>query len=178
PAWFANAIQDLIRNQGLAYLIAAEQYPWEVRRDGYPQGTSVWIREPVGVVAAVIPWNAPHQVALAKLFPALLAGCSVILKLAPETALDGQYLGELFNEAGLPEGVLSVLVAHREVSEYLVTHSGVDKIGFTGSTVAGRRIASLAGAQLKRVSLELGGKSAAIVLDDADIGQTVEALRY
>lgn len=178
PAWFTDAIQDLIRNQGEAYLIAAEQYPWEVRREGYPQGASVWIREAVGVVAAIIPWNAPHQVALAKLFPALLAGCTVILKLAPETAIDGQYLGELFSEAGLPEGVLSILVAHRDVSEHLATHPGVDKIGFTGSTVAGRRIASLAGQQLKRVSLELGGKSAAIVLDDADIGQTVEALRY
>jgi aldehyde dehydrogenase (NAD+) len=178
PSWFANAVQDLIRNQGQAYLIAAEQYPWEARKAGYPQGTSVWIREPVGVVAAIIPWNAPHQVALAKLFPALLAGCTVILKLAPETAIDGQYIGELFMEAGLPEGVLSILVAHRDVSEYLVTHPGVDKIGFTGSTAAGRRIASLAGEQLKRVSLELGGKSAAIILDDADIGPTVEALRY
>lgn len=178
PAWFAAAIQTLIRDQGQAYLTAAEHYPWEVKREGFPKGTSIWIREPVGVVAAIIPWNAPHQVALAKLFPALLAGCTVILKLAPETAIDGQYLGELFSEAGLPEGVLSILVAHREVSEYLVTHRGVDKIGFTGSTAAGRKIASLAGAQLKRVSLELGGKSAAIILDDADIGQTVEALRY
>ncbi|RFC69190.1 MULTISPECIES: aldehyde dehydrogenase [Mesorhizobium] len=178
PAWFAAAVQNLIRDQGQAYLIAAEEYPWEVKRAGYPQGNSLWLREPVGVVAAIIPWNAPHQVALAKLFPALLAGCTVILKLAPETAIDGQYLGELFTEAGLPEGVLSILVAHRDVSEYLVTHRGVDKIGFTGSTAAGSRIASLAGAQLKRVSLELGGKSAAIVLDDADIGQTVEALRY
>lgn len=178
PAWFAKAVQTLIHDQGQAYLFAAEEYPWEVHRDGYPRGNSVWLREPVGVVAAVIPWNAPHQVALAKLFPALLAGCTVILKLAPETAIDGQYLGELFSEAGLPEGVLTILVAHREVSEHLVTHPGVDKIGFTGSTAAGSRIASLAGAQLKRVSLELGGKSAAIVLDDADIGQTVEALRY
>ncbi|UCI22843.1 aldehyde dehydrogenase (plasmid) [Mesorhizobium sp. B2-1-8] len=178
PAWFAAAIQSLIRDQGQAYLTAAEHYPWEVKREGFPKGTSIWIREPVGVVAAIIPWNAPHQVALAKLFPALLAGCTVILKLAPETAIDGQYLGELFSEAGLPEGVLSILVAHREESEHLVTHPGVDKIGFTGSTVAGRRIASLAGEQLKRVSLELGGKSAAIILDDADIGQTVEALRY
>ncbi|MBZ9920453.1 aldehyde dehydrogenase [Mesorhizobium sp. B2-4-4] len=178
PAWFAKAIQTLIRDQGQAYVVAAEGYPWEVHRAGYPRGNAVWVRDPVGVVAAVIPWNAPHQVALAKLFPALLAGCTVILKLAPETAIDGQYLGELFSEAGLPEGVLSILVAHREVSEYLVTHPGVDKIGFTGSTAAGGRIASLAGAQLKRVSLELGGKSAAIVLDDADIGQTVDALRY
>ena len=178
PSWFTAAIQTLIRDQGEAYLMAAEAYPWEVRRPSYPAGNGIWIREAVGVVAAIIPWNAPHQVALAKLFPALLAGCTVILKLAPETAIDGQYLGELFSEAGLPEGVLSILVAHREVSEYLVTHPGVDKIGFTGSTAAGSRIASLAGAHLKRVTLELGGKSAAIVLDDADISKTVEALRY
>lgn len=178
PAWFTGAIQTLVRDQGQAYLLAAEQFPWEVRRAGFPGGNTLWLREPVGVVAAIIPWNAPHQVALAKLFPAVLAGCSVILKLAPETAIDGQYLGELFAEAGLPEGVLSILVAHREVSEYLVTHPGIDKIGFTGSTVAGSRIASLAGARLKRVSLELGGKSAAILLDDSDIPETVEALRY
>ncbi len=179
PSWFAQAVQQMIRDQGEAYLLTAKHYPWEDRHAGYPAGTtSVWIREPVGVVAAIIPWNAPHQVALAKLFPALLAGCTAILKLAPETALDGQYLGELFAEAGLPEGVLSILVADREVSEHLVIHPGVDKIGFTGSSAAGRRIASLAGAQLKRVSLELGGKSAAIVLPDADIAQTVAALRY
>ena len=80
--------------------------------------------------AAVIPWNAPHQVALVKLYPALLAGCTAILKLAPETALSGQFLGELFAEAGVPEGVVSILVADREVSEHLVSHPGVDKIGF------------------------------------------------
>lgn len=178
PSWFANDIQVLIRNQNDAYLSAAGQYPWEVQRAGFPAGASVWIREPVGVVAAIIPWNAPHQVALAKLFPALLAGCTVILKLAPETAVDGQYLGELFAEAGLPEGVLSILVAHRDVSEHLVVHPGVDKIAFTGSSAAGRRIASLSGERLRRISLELGGKSAAIVLPDADVDETVGALRY
>jgi len=178
PLWFANNVQQLIRNQSLAYFEAAATFPWELRASGYPEGNSLWLREPVGVVAAVIPWNAPHQVALAKLYPALIAGCTVILKLAPETAVDGQFLGELFMEAGLPEGVLSILAADREVSEHLVTHAGVDKIGFTGSTAAGRRIASLAGEQLKRVSLELGGKSAAIVLPDADIAATVDSLRY
>ncbi|MGZ9724117.1 aldehyde dehydrogenase [Rhizobium miluonense] len=178
PLWFTKNIQLLIRNQSLAYFEAANAYPWEQKRDGYPEGKSLWTREPVGVVAAIIPWNAPHQVALAKLYPALMAGCCVVLKLAPETALDGQFLGELFSEAGLPEGVLSILAADRDVSEHLVTHPGVDKIGFTGSTVAGRRIASLAGERLKRVSLELGGKSAAIVLPDADIASTVSALRY
>jgi acyl-CoA reductase-like NAD-dependent aldehyde dehydrogenase len=125
-------------------------------------------REPVGVVAAVIPWNAPHQSALVKVIPALLAGCTVILKPSPETALDGLLLGELFTEAGFPEGVVSILPAGRETSEYLISHPGIDKVAFTGSTAAGRRIASIAAGQLKRVSLELGGKSATIALDDAD----------
>ena len=178
PLWFAKNIQILIRNQSLAYFEAAEAFPWERRQAGFPEGTSLWLREPVGVVAAIIPWNAPHQVALAKLYPALIAGCTVVLKLAPETAVDGQFLGELFTEAGLPYGVLSILAADRDVSEHLVTHPAVDKIAFTGSSLAGRRIASLAGERLKRVSLELGGKSAAIVLPDADIETTVSALRY
>lgn len=178
PLWYTRSIQTLVRDQSLAYFKAAEEYPWEETRDGFPQAKTIWMRAPVGVVAAVIPWNAPHQVALVKLYPALLAGCTVILKLAPETALSGQFLGELFAEAGVPEGVLSILVADRDVSEYLVSHAGVDKIGFTGSTVVGKRIARIASDRLARFSLELGGKSAAIVLPDADIESTVGALRY
>ena len=102
----------------------------------------------------------------------------MILKLAPETALDGQFLGEMFMEAGLPEDVLSILVADREVSEYLVTHADVDKAAFTGSTAAGKRIAAAAGDQLKRFSLELGGKSATLVLPDADMGVVAGTVRY
>ncbi len=178
PLWFTRAVQSMIRDQSTAYFSAAESYPWIEEREAYPTGKGVWVREPIGVVAAIIPWNAPHQVALAKLYPALIAGCSVVLKLAPETAIDGHFLGELFTEAGLPDGVLSILAADRDVSEHLVRHQGVDKIGFTGSTATGRRIASIAGEQLKRCSLELGGKSAAIVLPDANIAETVSALRY
>lgn len=178
PHWFTQAIRDLITNQSHAFFKAARSYPWEDLRAGYPSGKSLWRRVPVGVVAAIIPWNAPHQVALGKLYPALIAGCTVVLKLAEETALDGQFLGELFTEAGLPEGVLSILAADKDTSEHLVTHPEVDKIGFTGSSAAGRRIASLGGERLKRVSLELGGKSAAIVLEDADLEETVAALKY
>jgi len=178
PMWFAQVVQEGIAPQSAAYLNAAADYRWEERRAAFPHGESIWRREPLGVVAAIIPWNAPHQSALAKLFPALLAGCTVILKLAPETAIDGQFLGELFAQAGLPEGVLSILAAERDVSEYLVEHPGVDKIAFTGSTAAGKRIAALAGAQLKRLSLELGGKSAAILLPDADLATTAAPLRY
>ncbi|WP_310022591.1 aldehyde dehydrogenase [Croceicoccus sp. BE223] len=179
PLWFTRAVQQGVAVQNAAYLAAAREYPWELRRPSFGgHGETVWRREPVGVVAAIIPWNAPHQSALTKLFPALLAGCPVILKLAPETALDAQDLGEMMMEAGLPEDVLSILVADREVSEYLAVHPGVDKIAFTGSTGAGQRIAELAGKQLKRVGLELGGKSATVLLPDADLPAVAKSIRY
>jgi aldehyde dehydrogenase (NAD+) len=146
----------------------ADTFPWEEQRTGL-FGTSRVLREPVGVVAAIIPWNVPLFIALNKLAPALLAGCTVVLKPAPETPIDSLWLAEALAEAGLPEGVLSVLPAGREVGEYLVTHPGVDKISFTGSTAAGKRVGALAAERLKRFSLELGGKSAAIVLEDADL---------
>lgn len=178
PISGAIALQQGIAPQNQAYLDAAGAFPWEERRPAFFQGETIWRREPVGVVAAIIPWNAPHQSALVKLFPALLAGCTVILKLAPETGLDGHLLGEMFSEAGVPEGVVSIVTAERETSEYLVKHAGVDKIAFTGSTAAGKRIASLAGESLKRVSLELGGKSASIVLPDADITATAAGIQF
>jgi betaine-aldehyde dehydrogenase len=130
-------------------------------------------KEPVGVVGAITAWNVPLFLAAAKLAPALLAGCSVVFKPAPETPLDAMALAEILAGAGLPKGVLSVVPAGREVGEYLVNHPGVDKISFTGSTAAGRKIGAACGANLKRVSLELGGKSAAIVLDDADLATTM-----
>ncbi|MET9584169.1 aldehyde dehydrogenase [Streptomyces sp. NPDC006539] len=174
PLWFTGLLHNGgIAEQTASYLRASESFGWEERLES---GTTVR-REPVGVIAAVIPWNAPHQSALAKIVPALLAGCTVVLKAAPETALDALILGEIFAEAGLPEGVLSILPAGREVSEYLVSHPSVDKIAFTGSTAAGRRIAAIAGEQLKRVSLELGGKSAAIILEDADLAAVAEGLK-
>jgi acyl-CoA reductase-like NAD-dependent aldehyde dehydrogenase len=179
PIWFTSMLQDSLTNQTGAYLRAAGELGWEERRP-FPGGSNdvVFRHEPVGVVAAVIPWNAPHQSALTKVVPALLAGNSVILKLAPETALDGMALGDLLREAGLPDDVFSVLPAGREVSEYLVSRSDVDKIAFTGSTAAGRKIGAIAGEQLKRVSLELGGKSASIVLPDADLDGTVAGIKY
>lgn len=177
PISVAKVLQQGIAPQNQSFLEAAGNLAWEERRPSFARGETVWRREPVGVVAAIIPWNAPHQSALVKLFPALLAGCAVILKLAPETGLDGHLLGEMFNEAGLPEGVLSIVTAERETSEYLVKHPGVDKIAFTGSTAAGKRIASLAGESLKRVSLELGGKSASIILPDVDIEKTAAGVQ-
>ncbi|GAA1266156.1 aldehyde dehydrogenase [Sphaerisporangium rubeum] len=127
-------------------------------------------REPVGVVAAVVPWNVPQFVIMTKLAPALVAGCTVVVKPAPETPLDSYLLAEMIKEAGVPDGVVNIVAAGREAGEHLVSHPGVDKVAFTGSTAAGRRIAAICGEQLKRCSLELGGKSAAIILDDCDLG--------
>ncbi|MEU3374169.1 aldehyde dehydrogenase [Streptomyces sp. NPDC006711] len=148
-------------------ITVARQFPYEERRTG-ALGPLLVRREPVGVVAAVVPWNVPQFVAAAKLAPALLTGCSVILKPSPETPLDAYILGEIAAGAGLPEGVLSILPADREVSEYLVGHPGVDKVAFTGSVAAGKRVMEVAARHLTRVTLELGGKSAAVILPDAD----------
>ena len=134
-------------------------------------------REPVGVVAAIVPWNVPQFVTMSKLAPALVAGCTMVLKPSPETPLDAILLAELVQEAGVPAGVLNIVPAGRESGEHLVRHPGVDKVAFTGSTAAGRRIAAICGEQLKRYSLELGGKSAAIILDDADLASTMEGLK-
>ena len=130
-------------------------------------------REPVGVVGAIVPWNVPQFVTMSKLAPALVAGCTMVIKPSPETPLDAILLAEILHEAGVPAGVVNIVPAGRETGEHLVKHPGVDKIAFTGSTAAGRRIAALCGEQLKRCSLELGGKSAAIVLDDADLATTM-----
>jgi len=129
--------------------------------------------EPVGVVAAIVPWNAPVTLASWKTAPALAAGCTVVIKPPPEAPLSNFVLAEALDEAGLPPGVVNVVPGGREVGEHLVTHPGTDKVAFTGSTAAGKRIMSLCGEQVKRVSLELGGKSAAILLDDADLDAAV-----
>ncbi|MEU3986693.1 aldehyde dehydrogenase family protein [Streptomyces sp. NPDC026672] len=133
-------------------------------------------RVPVGVVAAVVPWNAPVFLTVQKMVPALLAGCPVIVKPAPQTAYSAFGIAEAVAAAGLPAGTVSVLPADREVSEYLATHPGVDKVSFTGSTATGRRIMELAAGDIKRVGLELGGKSAGIVLPDADFAAVMPAV--
>ncbi|UZX03000.1 aldehyde dehydrogenase [Arthrobacter sp. CDRTa11] len=159
-----------------AYLETAETYPFRTLRRS-ANGQALVTREPVGVVAAVVPWNVPASLTAQKIVPALLAGCTVVLKPAPETPLDAYFVAQLLSEAGLPPGVVNVVPAEREVSEYLVTHPRVNKVTFTGSSVAGRRIAELCGHDLRRVTLELGGKSAAVILDDADLDAAVSALR-
>ncbi|NIH80730.1 aldehyde dehydrogenase [Amycolatopsis viridis] len=159
-----------------SFLELAPRYEWTtVRRSA--TGNALVTREPVGVVGAVIPWNAPLLVTMLKLGPALLSGCTVVLKPSPEAPLDSYLFAEMLQSAGLPDGVVNIVPAHRDVSEYLVTHPGVDKVSFTGSTAAGRRIAALCGQDLRRVTLELGGKSAAVILDDADLDLAVQQIR-
>ena len=151
------------------FLELGRNWVWEESRTGM-LGSPVIVRsEPVGVVAAIVPWNVPQFVTMSKLAPALVSGCTMVLKPAPETPLDASLMAELLHEAGVPAGVVNIVAAGREVGEHLVRHPGVDKVAFTGSTAAGRTIASICGEQLKRYSLELGGKSAAIILDDADL---------
>ncbi|POX36985.1 aldehyde dehydrogenase [Streptomyces sp. Ru73] len=158
-----------------AAITVARDFPYEERRQGV-LGPLLVRREPVGVVAAVVPWNVPQFTAAAKLAPALLAGCSAVLKVSPETPLDAYLLAEIASEAGLPDGVLSILPADREVSEYLVGHPGVDKVSFTGSVAAGKRVMEVAARNLSRVTLELGGKSAAVILPDADLDAAVAGI--
>jgi aldehyde dehydrogenase (NAD+) len=126
-------------------------------------------REPIGVVLAIAPWNYPQALAATKVAPALAAGATVVLKPSPETPLDSYIFAQAVEEAGLPAGVFNVVPAGAEVSSYLVEHPGIDKIGFTGSTAVGKSIALAAAKLLRPVTLELGGKSAAIFLDDADL---------
>jgi aldehyde dehydrogenase (NAD+)/betaine-aldehyde dehydrogenase len=137
------------------------------------------VREPVGVVGAIVPWNFPLLLASWKVAPALAAGCTVVLKPAPSTPLTAIELGKIALEAGLPEGVLNVLTGEGpELGQAIVEHPGIDKIAFTGSTATGKRVAATAAQTIKRVSLELGGKSPSVVFDDADIAQAVNGALY
>ena len=159
------------------YASLAETFPFEEAVQPTAGGEfGLLVREPVGVVAAIIPWNGPVASITHKAAPALLAGCTVILKSAPEAPGEGLIMAEIAEEIGLPPGVFNAVVADREVSELLVTDPRVDKIAFTGSTPAGRRIASLCGERIARYSLELGGKSAAVILEDADMEQAASTL--
>ena len=134
------------------------------------------LREPVGVVALIVPWNYPMVMAAMKLGPALAAGCTCILKPAEDTSLSALRLGELFAEAGLPEGVLNIVTGYgRTAGAALAKHKGINKIAFTGSTATGKAIAQIAAADLKKVSLELGGKSPNILFEDANLEKAIPA---
>lgn len=160
------------------YAGLAESFAFEERFDAPPGGGDhAFISyEPVGVVGAIIPWNAPVNIMAYKVAPALLAGCTIVLKLSPEAPGTGLLLAEIAEEIGLPPGVLNVLTADRHASERLVRHPDVDKIGFTGSSAVGKRIASICGERIARCTLELGGKSAAVILDDYDVELAAQSL--
>jgi geranial dehydrogenase len=135
-------------------------------------------REPIGVVAGIVPWNYPVVLSVTKIGPALAAGCALVLKPSPGTPLDCFLMAEAAEEAGVPAGVLNWVPADREVGAYLVAHPGIDKVAFTGSTAAGRRIGAVCGEMLRPCSLELGGKSAGIILDDVDMDAVLEGLNF
>lgn len=159
------------------YAGLAETFPFEEPAQPTAGGQfGLIVREAVGVVGAIIPWNAPLGLISNKIAPALLAGCTVILKSSPEAPGEGYLVAEAAEAIGLPAGVINVVTADREVSELLVRDPRVDKITFTGSTAAGRRIASLCGERIARCTLELGGKSAAVILDDMDIATAATTL--
>jgi aldehyde dehydrogenase (NAD+) len=159
-----------------AYADLADTFAFEEPAQPSGPGFGLLVREPVGVVGAIIPWNGPLGLISHKIGPALLAGCTVVLKSSPEAPGEGYFVAEAAKQIGLPPGVLNVVTADREVSQLLVTDPRVDKITFTGSTVAGRRIASLCGERIARCTLELGGKSAAVVLDDADLATVAASI--
>jgi betaine-aldehyde dehydrogenase len=166
----AVAAAQALGNTWDYYAGLADTFPFlEHHRPGSGGEVGLLVREPVGVVAAIIPWNAPASLISYKVAPALLAGCAVIVKASPEAPSAAYIFAEICEKVGLPPGVFNVLTADREVSELLVRHPGVDKVSFTGSTAAGRKIASICGERVARCTLELGGKSAAVVLDDFDV---------
>ncbi|GAA3199805.1 aldehyde dehydrogenase [Microbacterium terregens] len=149
----------------------------EQRQNANGPGTSVVRLEPVGVAGLITPWNYPQSILSAKLAPALAVGCTVVIKPAAETPLDALALAAAVEAVGFPPGVVNVVTGGRETGDALVKHPGVDKIAFTGSTAAGRIIARNCGERLIPVTLELGGKSAAIIAEDADIDVTLAGLR-
>lgn len=158
------------------YADIAKTYPFEETRAGSMGGQVLVRQHPVGVCAGILPWNVPMFIMSMKVGPALAAGCTMVLKAAPETPLDAYLLAEAVKEAGLPPGVINIVAAGREGSEYLVRHPDVDKVSFTGSSGTGSLVGSICGEQIKRCTLELGGKSAAVVLDDADYAKAIPGL--
>jgi acyl-CoA reductase-like NAD-dependent aldehyde dehydrogenase len=177
-ATFRMAVGSISRVPGLfdSYADLADSYPWVTLDTPEFAAFGAVVNEPVGVVGAIVPWNTPLSLAAYKVAPALLAGCTVVLKAPTEAPGELLILAEVADEIGLPPGVLNVVNGHRDVSEQLVRDPRVDKIAFTGSSAVGRDIASAAGARLARYTLELGGKSAAVLLDDYDLGSAAAAI--
>lgn len=178
PPRIIDAMQFGAALSGLQYYAgAADKFTWSEVRDGV-YGKTLVTREPVGVVGAIVAWNVPLFLAANKLGPALLSGCTVVLKPAAETPLSANAFAEVFAEAGLPEGVLSVVPGGIETGRALTANPELDKFTFTGSSAVGKEIAKIAAERLKACTLELGGKSAAIILDDADLDSSLPMLVF
>ncbi|MCV7383197.1 aldehyde dehydrogenase [Mycolicibacter longobardus] len=156
---------------------AVDEVSWEEVRTG-AYGQTIVRREPLGVVGAIVAWNVPLFLAVNKLGPALLAGCTVVLKPAAETPLTANALAQAFADAGLPEGVLSVVPGGAETGQALTSNPGVDIFSFTGSSAVGKEIGKRAAELLKPCTLELGGKSAAIILEDVDLASAIPMLVF
>jgi aldehyde dehydrogenase (NAD+) len=154
----------------------AGRFPFVEHRHSAVVRSAIVAQEPVGVVAAISPWNAPYGIMLNKVAYALAAGCTVIMKPSPETPLETYVIAEAAAAAGIPPGVVNLVCGQREASEHLVRNRGVDKVSFTGSTAAGKRIAGICAERIARCTLELGGKSAAIVRDDFPIDAAAQLL--
>jgi len=154
-----------------SYVQIAQEFPWEEQI-----GNSLVVREPIGVVGCITPWNYPLHQLVAKVAPALAAGCPVVIKPSVVAPLSAFILAEIADEAGLPGGVFNLVSgAGRVVGEAIINHPDVAMVSFTGSTRAGKRVGELAAQQIKRVALELGGKSPFVILEDADVGEAVNA---
>ncbi|WP_347957472.1 aldehyde dehydrogenase [Gordonia aichiensis] len=178
PAAVSAAFHDNARKMWEDSSTLYERFEFEEERSWPDGGTGKLIREPVGVTATIIPWNGPVATGSLKIGPALAAGCTVVFKPAPEGPVSVMMLAEAFEAAGLPAGVVNVVPAGREAGQYLVEHPDVDKVSFTGSTAAGRKIMAAVADRIGRVSLELGGKSAAIIADDVPLENVLPTLVF
>lgn len=154
----------------------SESFAFEAKVPSKLSQAGILIMEPVGVVAAIVPWNSPYALMMGKIAPALAAGCTLIMKPSPETPLEAYIIAECAEKIGLPPGVLNLTPAEGAASDALVHNPGVDKVSFTGSTLTGRHIATVCADRVARCTLELGGKSAAIVLDDYAIEDAAKLL--
>ena len=179
PMWLSRPLSGSVPAVHLRYYAGLiRDYRQEQERPNvHSAGASVIRTEPLGVAGLIVPWNYPQSLLTGKLAPALAVGCTVVIKPAAETPLDALELADAVDEIGMPPGVVNVVTGGRETGAALVDHPGVDKIAFTGSTAAGRIIAARCGARLIPATLELGGKSAAVVLDDAQADKVLSELR-
>lgn len=177
PKWWREqdvTITEMLYRQASA---AAAQHEEEVMIEGPGGGKTLLQREPIGVVAAIAPWNAPEALQAMKVSSAMAAGCTVVVKPSPETSLDSYLLAEIMRDAGVPAGVYNVVTGGAATGAALVAHPGINKVSFTGSTASGKAVARECANTLKPLIAELGGKSAAVILDDADLQLFYDSLQ-